>query len=125
MKTLNAIKADLNHHCGSEQFYHGLIKNSIYTEGVRDYFTQAECFWLSYIVSTEFHNVVKRLSPDTYYLTVEVNKEDSSCVITLDDYKRIRLHTRKVDYTTHPYGKMNLILGWDGARSILCLTNEN
>lgn len=124
MKTLNAIKADLRQHFGSETLTrHWFVKNATFSEGAIDYFQQAECFWLQDIIATECHNVVRALEPDVHYF--EIESKDAEAHLYLKNYKGELLWDRHIDFTSHPEGKMELIIGWDGEKTITCLPSEN
>lgn len=124
MKTLNAIKADLRQHIGSETLTrHWFVKNATFSEGAIDYFQQAECFWLQDIIATECHNAVRALEPDTHYFMIK--SKDSEADLVLEDHTGKELWKRHIDFTSHPEGKMELVIGWDGERSITCLHSEN
>lgn len=124
MKTLNAIKADLGQHYGSATFTrHAIVKNCIASEGAMDYFEQAECFWLWDIIATECHTVINKLEPDVHYF--KLVSQDAQADLTLDDYQDNLLWSRHIGFTSHPKGEMNLIVGWDGERTTICLLSEN
>lgn len=123
MKNLNAIKQDLQQHYGSDTLKYGFIRNCCYSEGMSDYYKQAECYWLHDIFQTEFHNAVKKQVPDTYYVRLTV--KDSKAKVVMQDYRDIVIHVREINWTTHPEGVMNFHFGWDGVRSIICLPQEN
>lgn len=124
MKTLNAIKADLGQHYGSETFTrHGLVKNCIATEGAMDYFKQAECFWLWDIIATECHMVIKKLEPDVHYF--KIVSKDGEADLTLKGYRDNLLWERHIGFTSHPEGEMELVVGWDGSRTTISLYSEN
>lgn len=124
MNTLNAIKANLKHHYGSDNFtLHSISKASIASEGALDYFQQAECFWLWDIIATEVLTAVKSNREDTYYF--KIISKDCEAELTLHDYRGNLLWNRKIGFTTHPDGEMDLIVGWNGVHSIICLRSEN
>lgn len=124
MKTLNAIKADLSQHYGSETFTrHAILKNCIASEGAMDYFEQAECFWLWDIIATECHAIIMELEPDVHYF--KIVSKDGQADLTLDNYEDTRLWDRHIGFTTHPEGEMELVVGWDGSRTTICLHSEN
>lgn len=124
MESLNAIKHKLRYHIGSEQIFHQLIRNCCYTEGMKDYFTLAQCWWLYDIIQTEIHDIVSKRDPDTYYIKFKVDKEKKA-IIKMVDWKKNVLFEREIEWTTHPEGKMEFHIGFDGFRSIVCLPSEN
>lgn len=124
MKNLNAIKADLACHIGSETFTrHGFVATSVATEGAIDYFTQAECFWLWDIIATECHNIIRAMVPEVHYFTIKA--KDAEADLKLVDWEDNVLWERHIDFTTHPDGEMELHFGWDGYRTTVCLPSEN
>ncbi len=123
MKNLKAIKQDLQQHYGSDTLKYGFIRQCCYSEGMSDYYKQAECYWLHDIFQTEFHNAVKKLTPDTFYIRLTV--KDSKAKVVMQDYRDIVIHVREINWTTHPEGEMDFHFGWDGQRSIICLPQEN
>lgn len=122
-KTMSTIKEDLRFFIGSEMIYHGMIKNSCYTEGFKAYLEACSCYWLYDIIQTEFLNAVRKHSPDTYYITVNTLK--SKTTILLQDWEDKQIYTRVIDVTTHPEGEIEFHFGWDGQRAIICLSSEN
>jgi len=124
MENLNEIKFKLKQHFGSETFYaHWFVKSAVHTEGAKDYFDQAACWWLWDIIATECHNAIKNLDPDIHYFKIVV--ADDEAKLTLHDYQKELLWSRDIGFTTHPEGEMDLIVGWDGQRSTTCLVSEN
>ena len=125
MKTLNAIKHDLSWAIGSEKAFHQpLTRNFNYTEGMKEYFTLAQAWWLHDIFGTEVYSAVVKKDPDTYYAKIVV--EGSKAVITCRDYKDNVFYTRKINFTTHPEGEMDFHIGFlDDIQLIICLPSES
>ena len=49
-RNLNAIKADLRQHSGTSQYFHQLVRSSVYTDGAKDLFVQTRSWWLYDII---------------------------------------------------------------------------
>ena len=100
-----------------------MLKKCTYTEGVKDYYSQANCYWLHDIFQTELHRRVKLLKPDLYYVNIKV--ENNRAEIVMVDYKDNELYSKVVSFTDHPEGTMTLYFGWNGDTSTICLPSEN
>lgn len=120
---LNMIKNKVAHATGTENFYRGMIKNSLYTDGMKHFMKLAECYWLYDIIQTEVFTVLRRKDPDTYYL--RITAIGSTASITIHDYHGNEIFQKGIKYTSFPEGSMDLIVGWDGQTLITCLPTEN
>jgi hypothetical protein len=121
---LNMIKSKIAHASGTGNFYHGMNKGSVYTDGVKEFLKLAECQWLYDIIQSEVHIILRMKIPDTYYFRITVNS-DSEATLELTDYNGDDLWKREIPYTDFPEGSMDLITGWDGERLTTCLPSEN
>jgi hypothetical protein len=123
----NTIKEiDLGQFYGTENFYHGIIKDSVYTDGVKHFISPKEgnCYWLYDIIQFSVFLKLKSLNvPDTYYFTLKI--KDTKAEVVLEDYQGEVLYKQSIPFTDSPTGEIKLICGWDGEKLITCLTSEN
>ena len=131
MENLNLIKDKLKQYYGSDKMYTGLVKRSVYSDGMKALIDLAACYWLYDIIQTEVLDVLKKKNvPDTYYFTI--TSADTKCTLTLSDYNNEELWNREIGFTTFPDGTMNLHIGYGdhgpvthGIGIITCLPSEN
>ena len=125
MKNLNQIKHELNGFYGTNQFYHGMFKKSVYTDGVQHLLKEAQCYWLYQVIETEILSYFLQRNPlyDTY--TFKIESKETKAVLTLSDYQGEILWTKPISFTTFPDGELSLVVGWDGQRIITSLIQEN
>ena len=123
MKSMNEINAELSHCSGTEQYYHGLNKRSIYTDGAQALFELAGAYWLYDIIQTKIWDVLRKKAPETYTFTI--TSENGKADLVLKDYLENILWKRHINYTDFPEGSKDLIVGFDGERIITCLLSEN
>ena len=131
METLNKIKENLRQHFGSETMYTGMVKNSAYSEGVKNLMEQASCYWIYDIIQTECREALRLHDvADTYYF--KIVSKDNEANLTLTSYRGKVLFDRHIGFTTFPEGEMNLIVGYgdygpvvNGVGIITCLPSEN
>lgn len=126
MKNLNLIKHELNQYYGCIQPFHGMNKNSIYTDGIKHLLEEAECYWLYDIIQFEIYDLLRRKNVlDVFYFTISVKKDSDVAELFLRDYKKDVIWAKKIDYTDFPYGELEFVVGWDGERLTTCLHSEN
>lgn len=123
MKNLNNIKIKLAQHYGSQTFFKGFVKESVYTEGVKELLETAQCYWLYDIIQTEIFALLKNKNLDTYYFTI--TSKDSEAKLILKDYKSEIIYEKGIPFTDFPEGSLDLVLGFDGHYLITCLPSEN
>jgi hypothetical protein len=123
---LEVLIMDLGGFVGTSQWYHRENKNSVYTDGFKEFMIRAKSNWLyDDIIQWEVFEALKsRNKPDSYYFSVEVSN-DCTCVMTLKDYRNKQLYQRRLGYTDLPKGKALFTCGWDGKHLITCLMSEN
>ena len=120
---LNNIKIKLAQHYGSQTFFKGFVKESVYTEGIKELLETAQCYWLYDIIQTEMFALLKNKNPDTYYFTI-ISK-DSEAKLILKDYKSEIIYEKGIPFTDFPEGSLDLVIGFDGQYLTTCLPSEN
>jgi len=124
MKNLNLIKEELSQFYGGGQLYRGMIKRSLYSEGVKHLLEEAKAYWMYDIIQTEvFDKLRKQNQLDTFYFKMKAEK--GKAVLSLVNYKNELLWSKEIGFTTFPDGEIELVCGWDGSQMITCLHNEN
>jgi hypothetical protein len=131
--TLEQLKAnELNQYYGTEDYHRTnlFVPYVWHTDGIEAFAEQAECYWLLDILATEFADVLtKTKRPDKFYIEIICTEPNiarmRNVTITMTDYEDEILYTAKRKSPSLLTGRLNIRIGWDGTRVILCLPSED
>ena len=119
MTLSNFNLVDLNHFCGSQQFFrHSLNRKLIYTEGIQYLAEKAMCYWLIDEIALVLLPELLKKFKDHFYSIKLLVSPDNSAVITADDGNGNIHLTHKVNWTNFP------VIGKE-VRLYLCESEDN
>jgi len=109
---------------GTANYYHRLNKNSIYTDGIKDFLDKTEAQWLYDIIESEIYLLLKSQPQyDVYKLHIESTNREVD--LKVEDYQYSELWNKCIPSATLPEGSATVYVGYDGERLITSLISEN
>lgn len=115
--------SDLSQFTGTDTWYrHGLVRNVLYTDGVKFLAERAGAFWLLDKVATlQIEPRVRAEEFQTWRLAVS---EGQKATLTCDDGNGNVVHSERIGWTDFPLDEVKLYVGADGARRVVMLPSE-
>lgn len=120
MNTEKLTKQELVHFTGTSQWYrHSILKNILYTDGIRYVAQKAGAYWLiDEIAYLQSDHRIKNEEFQVWTLCVDLEK--STAVLTCDDGNDIILHTKHIGYTDFPLEEIKVYF----TDNVILLTSE-
>lgn len=102
MTTIQNLRNELRHFCGSEQYYKNpLFPMFAYTEGVQYLAQKANCYWLiNQVFGCQF---IEELKDEAFQAWKLTEQGESAATIVVDDGNKKILKTFELDYTDFPF----------------------
>lgn len=114
----NTSELHLGEFTGTENWYrHALVKNMLYTDGVKYVIETCGAYWLLDIIATEYFPNLEKFGG---FLTIEMKSLGSTGRITVTDGNENILKKRSIAFTNFPTGSVTFWM----ENNILYLPNE-
>jgi len=102
---------DLAHFTGTENWYrHGLVRNMLYTDGVKFVAERGAAFWLIDKVATL--QLEERIRSEPFQVW-RLKVEGSAATLTCDDGNDNVIHSERIDYTDFPMAEITFFVEGD------------
>jgi hypothetical protein len=118
------LKSELAQFTGTEQYFrHGLVRNVVYTDGVKHFAEKAGAYWLLDILATELPAFVKK--HEIIFVTATA-KDGKATLEAVRDTGQKTLWTKKIDFTDLPDGEWPLwfAVGGPGGTLVIMIPSE-
>ena len=119
--TLEELQADLAHCNGTEYYYPSLMRNVVYTDGMKRVADLAGAYWLIDYVAP----LVSKMYPRAGFQLWELEVTGSEAVLTMrEDSDRPALHEERIPYTDFPEGRFKFYACGTPARFVIMVPEE-
>jgi len=119
--TLEELQADLAHCNGTEYYYPSLMRNVVYTDGMKRVADLAGAYWLIDYVAP----LVSKMYPRAGFQLWELEVTGSEAVLTMrEDSNRPALHEERIPYTDFPEGRFKFYACGTPARFVIMVPEE-
>jgi len=101
MTTKTLSEADLAQFTGTEHWYrHGLVRNVLYTDGVKHVADAGGAYWLIDEIAFAQHS--ERAVAAQPFQVWKLTVQDSAAVLTCEDGNEHRVSLKRIEYTDFP-----------------------
>lgn len=119
MTTHTLTKDDLSQFYGTEVWYrHSLVKNVLYTEGVRYVAEHGGAYWLIDLIA--FHQAATAVRAEPFQLWILTVQPNGTAGLTCQDGNGVAVYGIEIDYTDFPLNEIKFYF----TDSVLMLPSE-
>jgi len=114
------LLSDLNQFCGSEEWYHGITKKVIYSEGVKYLATKAKCYWLIDAITSHIllnKNMRIALLGENLHFWKLKKTNGGAMLRAIKDKGEKSFCSQQIPYTDFPFDEL-------GNEFVLCVGND-